>query len=436
MFPNRIQSSTLCRSLPLLVLVLAICAGCERAAVDPNLADALHQAGLARGGQVADAAHAEPAAAKAAAASGYPAPSGRVTVPLGGGNVSLWPYTGAGLDGTASDPVNLLFTGAADPVAIRNALLSLDGNRTALEFPPVPPFNARWSDAIGDVQATYVDGEGWTGSVIQLQLGDYAPLRVHLRLFRVGAALADGGSWTVGAAHFEVLIPGTADHQVLSWELAEQIVAADLARSGLLAAGSPSTTPLTINDAPSFRTIPSVIYNGLPAELAALTGGPAAPVAADVPIATDGRATVLQLAGRAPAAGPRAQRFTLTYGQVVPRPLCSQGPYDYILVQGPVTFSGAATVGADGHYAYRASYEGKLTAVPVDVTQDPPAPAGDSFEAHVGEQQRGSLTIAQGEVSAVTRRLVPRAGGSEFEHRFLRVATDGALRYDVDTQCR
>jgi len=416
----------------LLLSLLAVTAGCEKA-LDPTLREGLRGLGLERTGNGAtlDATQ----AAATAAARGYPAPANRVPLALGGSTVGLWPYTGSGLDGTASDPVNLVFVGAADPIAIRNALLALDGDRGSLGFPPVPPFNSRWSDAIGDVQATYVDGEGWTGSVIQLQLGDYAPLRVHLRLFRVAAPLADGSSWTVGAAHFEVLIPGTADHQVLSWELAEQIVAADLARSGLLAAGSPSTTALNINDAPSFRTIPAVIYNGLPPELIQLVGGPAAPVANDVPIATDGHATILNLAGRAPAAGARAQRFTLTYGQIVPRPLCSQGPYDYIAVKGPVEFSAAANVDADGQYVYRASYTGKLVAVPVDVTQNPPAESGAPFDAHVGEQQRGTLGAGGAEVSAVTRRLVQGAGGSQWEHRYLRVASDGALRSDVETQC-
>ena len=235
-------------------------------------------------------------AAANASALGYPAPAAHVTLPLGGSTVGFWPYTGAGLDGSASDPVNLIFVGQADPVAIRNALLALDGERGGL--PAGRAVQARWSDAMGDVQATYVDGEGWTGSVIQLQLGDYAPLRVHLRLFRVGAPLADGSSWTVGAAHFEVLIPGTADHQVLSWELAEQIVAADLARSGLLAAGSPSTA-----DDQRCAVIPHHPGRDLQraaAELVALIGGPAQPVANDVPIGTDGQVPVLTLAGRAP----------------------------------------------------------------------------------------------------------------------------------------
>jgi len=62
----------------------------------------------------------------------------------------------------------LLFVGEADPVAIRDALLALDGDRSAAGFPPVPPFDARWSDAIGDAQTNWSGVEGWGGSVIQL----------------------------------------------------------------------------------------------------------------------------------------------------------------------------------------------------------------------------------------------------------------------------
>jgi hypothetical protein len=146
---------------------------------------------------------------------GRPRATGRaagrhVETSFGPSTLRLWPFTGASsthADGPGEPPVRR----HADPVAIRDALLSLDGNRTAAGFPPVYPFDATWSDAIGDAQTNWVEEEGWTGSSIQLQLGVYEPLRVHLRLFRTGAPFGDGGTWTVGAAHFEVMIPGTAD---------------------------------------------------------------------------------------------------------------------------------------------------------------------------------------------------------------------------------
>ena len=112
---------------------------------------------------------------------------------------------------------------------------------------------------------------------MQLQCGGYGPIRFHLRLFDIGGT-------TLGNAHFEVLIPGTTDHQVLSWELAEQLVTFDFARSGLLGAPPGSIAP--VNPAPSFRGIPAPLYDGLPPELRVLTGGPSSDVTADVDLAT------------------------------------------------------------------------------------------------------------------------------------------------------
>src|SRR5882672_1229843 len=110
-------------------------------------------------------------------------PAGVLAVSLGSEMLKLWPYTGESMDGAPSDPVNLIFVGNADPVRIRAALLNLDGDRTTFGFPAVYPFNAKWSDAVGGVHTSYSEGEGWQASVIQLQLGSYSPVRVHLRLF-------------------------------------------------------------------------------------------------------------------------------------------------------------------------------------------------------------------------------------------------------------
>ena len=83
---------------------------------------------------------------------------------------------------------------------------------------------------------------------------------------------------------------------------------------------------------------------------------------------------------------------------------------------------GIASPGAHGQGGYRfdSKYTGRLTATPVDVTQNSPAPAGEPFEAIVGEQQRGSVA----------------AGGTEFATVQLRVGSDGAKRYDVHTRCQ
>jgi hypothetical protein len=153
------------------------------------------------------------------------APDGLVTVSVFGRPRMFWPYVGRGPSAPADDPVNLVFSGQADPVRIRAALMALDGNRTAFGFPDAFPFNSRWTDAYGDAMATYAEGEARTGGVIQLQVGDFSPVRVHLRLFQSGCGHGVA-ECTLGAAHFELLIPA---RRITSpgWELAEQMVVAD-----------------------------------------------------------------------------------------------------------------------------------------------------------------------------------------------------------------
>jgi hypothetical protein len=361
-------------------------------------------------------------------------PSQLASIEVEGRTLHAWPYTGESLNGIPSDPINLVFVGQADPVQIRAALLALDGDRTAFGFPPVAPFNARWKDADGGVQTSYTNEGGWSGSVMQLALGDYGPVRAHLRLFRTGAPFGDG-VWTLGGAHFEVLIPGTTEHQVLSWELAQQIVTVDLMRSGLLVASGPGQTG-AINQAPSFREIPDFVYNQLPAELVAVTGGPAQPVSGPVPIASDGAASVLHLAS-APAvtAGSTTESFTIEFGQVIPKPLCSDGPLDWVYVSGPVSFQKTASVDAQGRYQYMSRVSGRLTVTPVDITTSPPTPAGMPFEATVSESQEGLLAAGTASVSSRSRRLAPQSGGTEILLADLRVATPGNEQYRLKSEC-
>jgi hypothetical protein len=272
--------------------------------------------------------------------------------------------------------------------------------------------------------------------VIQLQLGEYQPVRAHLRLFRTGSHFGDGGTWTVGGAHFEVLIPGTADHQVLSWELAQQLVTVDMIRSGLLDPATPYAPSDVINDVPSFRTIPDVIYNGLPEDLKAAIGGPAGSVSAPVPIGNDGRATIFHVTGNAPLqVAPFAQSFTLNYDQVIPKPLCSDGPLDWVHVSGPVELSRTGTQDAAGRYEYSSRVAGHLTITPVDVTVNPPAPAGPSYKADVGDVQQGWLDPGAGAALAESKRVAPQKGGTEFVMSRLKVASGGPDSYRAQTQC-
>lgn len=380
-------------------------------------------------------AHSAARPAAALVSNGSTPPAGLVPVTYAGQSIAIWPYTGESLNGVPSDPINLVFVGHADPVQIRAALLALDGDRTAFGFPPVAPFNARWKDGDGGVQTAYSSEGGWTGGVIQLVLGEYGPVRTHLRLFRTDVPFGDGGSWTLGGAHFEVLIPGTTEHQVLSWELAQQIVTVDLMRSGLLVASGPASTG-AINQAPSFREIPDFIYNQLPPELVAAIQGPAQPVPGAVPLASDGQATILHLA-TAPAVAPgtETETFTIEFGQVIPKPLCSDGPLDWVHVSGPVSFEKMAGVDEAGRYRYRSRVSGRLTVTPVDITTQPPTPAGEPYEAMISEAQEGFLGEATQMVASRSRRLAPQQGGTEILLSDLRVGSPGTELHRITSEC-
>lgn len=368
--------------------------------------------------------------------NGNEPPDGLVTVAYAGGSLQFWPYTGSDFSGTPQDPVNLIFAGKADPVQIRSALLRLDGNRTAFGFPDSYPFNATWSDANGDVQTSWAEARQWVGSVVQLQLGSYGPLRVHLRLLQTDKPFDGCGRWTLGQTEFEVVIPGTADHQVLSWELAEQLVTVDLIRTGLLDPAMPPTPTDPINAAPSFREIPDFIYNGLPPELVAAIGGPPQPVSGPVGIGTDGRATIFHLVDAArPVLGLRTERLTMTYDQIMPRPLCAEGPLDWVYVQGPVVFEKTVNVDKHGRYTTRSSYSGTLTITPMDMTASPPVPSGPSFTAEVGETQHGFLAGGSSLMMVHLRRVAHVPEGDETTWSLLKVSSPGMDLYQSNTQC-
>lgn len=354
-------------------------------------------------------------------------PAGLVTFAAGGRVVECWPYTGTALDGEPSDPVSLVLVGEADPVSIREALLALDGDRTAFGFPPVYPFDQPWNDCIGgSAQATWAADTGWTGGIIQLAVGGFEPLRFHLRLFPVDDGL------TLAAAHFEVLVTGTTDHQVLSWELAEQLVVADLMRAGILAAPPAATDIITA--APSFRVIPAMIYNMLPPELITLTGGPLAPVTEDVPLGNDGRATVVTLAGLpAPRPCSVALTHTAVFDQFVPRPYCSTGPADWLQVTGDVVFEAAVTVDSDGRYDVQTGYRGRLTVVPVNPATGEILAA--SFPARVCGSQRGRTGTWHDFLRADDRMFTHEAGGPQINTTRLVVRDPGRDRYRGFVRC-
>ncbi len=436
------------RGIKLLTIVLALLgllvAGCEKS-IDPGTKTTV---------ETPDDEMANLLSAPLPDARGL-APSPLVTAQIGQDAVQFWPYTGTNFTGEPQDPINLIFFGQADPRDIRAALLSLSGDRTALGFPAEAPFNSTWDDAIGDMQTAYgatngasleqftalsatpaggnrpdrfCASRGWSGSAIQLACGPYEGMRFHLRLFKVG-------SWTLGNAHLDVLIPGTTDHQVVSWEVAEQFVIADFMRSGLLDPTMPMIPTDQINASP-FRTIPAIIYNGMLVELRGLIGGPLGNVTEDVPIGTDGHAMILNLANKVPrVVEVRTQDFVINFNQAIPKPFCSSGPADYLYVTGPVHLVQTARLSRSGNYEVTFSASGELSATPIDPTTG--QPTGEVLKASVRERHDGMLNSRSFSASSSKYQKLGKPGqaGSGRNFTCLMVNSSGINGYTNSVWC-
>jgi hypothetical protein len=220
----------------------------------------------------------------------------------------------------------------------------------------------------------------------------------------------------------------------LSWELAEQIVLVDLMRSGVLAGGDPYQSTGPINAAPAFRDIPAMIYNELPDELKDLIGGPTDPVGDPVPLVTDGEGTLFHITGALPVtAGQTDNSLTVYYDQVVPKPFCAAGEFDWLYVTGPVEFTASTTVDETGHYAYQSSYQGVLEVIPFDIMQG--VPLGPPFSARVSGFQEGWFNATDERIQARDRRLIQPGNGVEMLTTRLKVGTNGRKTYRALLHC-
>lgn len=348
------------------------------------------------------ASPADPDAFQVAAAemAGVVVPSPLVSVAANGDELEFWPYTGTDLNGTASDPINLIFPNT-DIRSVRTALMMVDGDRSS--FGPLAAFDCVWKDAMGANQTGYASAVGWQGSAAQLECGDYGPVRFHVRLFQLG-------DWTVGGAHFEVQIPGTNEHEVLSWELPEALVAADIVRAGVLGGAPSASDPIT--PVPTYRAINPLVYNGLPAALKAIAGGPSGSTPTPVPLANDGRATILPFAG--PVEGGRMvtrREFVLEFDQTIPKPFCMEGPTDYLQVQGPIRFTQQIVESGNGNLHSNFQARGRLSLTPIDVGT---GEVGEPMEAKVQEHHRSVVTDRVTLVSSLQLQMIlpaNKAGG-------------------------
>ena len=360
------------------------------------------------------------------------APTNLAMVSFGGSSSRIWPYTDTNFEASPQDPINLVFVGRADTRNIRSALLSLDNNRSGfIQAGPSGMLLAglaqgcTWQDAVGGNQTNYSAEGGWSGSVIQLECGSFNGFRFHVRLF-------PAGQWAVANAHAEVLIPGTNHHEVLTWEAAEKFVMMELARSGLLAA-APSETGI-INEAGSFGTIRTLVYNGFPDNhpLRMLSQGPlTGSVGAPVPVATDGKATVLALRD-APPAGGTTNSFVISFGQVIPKPFCAQ-PGELVRVDGPVRVNQVVSVSSSGVLESRTLSEGTLTVRSFNPAMGQMGPAvraevEEEYEAEVRDKKHRTWSKGR-------QRLMPdRAPPQQFSMQ-LKVGSNGQTVFHADEVC-
>jgi hypothetical protein len=367
------------------------------------------------------------------AASTAPPPAHLASVEIGGGTHAVWPYTGTNLFGIPQDPINLVFTGNSDPRNVRNALLSLSGDRTGAPFNASPEGmllagiaqGCSWTDAFGDNQTSYSGDDGWAGSVIQLECGGYNNFRFHLRLFPAGTV-------TLGNVHAEVIIPGTQQHEVLTWEAAEKFVVMELLRGGLLTA-PPAETGI-INETEFYKSIMVPVYNGIPDghPLRMLSGGPlSGPVSSPVPVRTDGKATVLTLA-TAPAAPSTEQNFTIHFGQSIPKPFCAPSG-EWVRVDGPVQVSHHVHVSGDGKLTSKGVAKGTLTVRSVDLATGALGPAtfAKVEQEYENEIERGKHRVT----TRADQRLDLGAGRTDAFSLRLRVGSGGEAVFTANQSC-
>ena len=356
----------------------------------------------------------------AGAGTSAPRPPGTVDVSVAGQQIELWPYTANDFSGTPSDPVNLVFPDT-DPRQLRQALMGLDGARPV--FAALPFGGCLWRDAMGSEQAAWAEAEGWVGGAVQLAcvragapLGD--PFRVHVRFFRQGTA-------TLGAAHLEFLIPGTAEHEVISWELPRSFVTYDMSRTGLLTA---APTAVALFAPGTFRVVRRPIFDGLVAGgagglLAAL--GLNAPPSGDVPIPVTGQAAILASHIVFEPEQTKVQdAIEVAYGVNVPKPFCATGPADFVRLQGPVRFAMTIHTGADGAFSRTYTISGILTVTPL--------PTGTAVNGLVFEEHVALLTDRSAELKQIVSQTLL---GRPIQALFTSLSVGRKDRYTASTTC-
>lgn len=354
-----------------------------------------------------------------------PAAGDLVTV----GGFTFWPFTAhtPSADDPA-DPVQFVLTGEVDPRLLRARLLFLDGDRSAFGMPAsaFPLFGCTWEDGHGQVQGAWAEESGWSGSAIQLVCGTYQ-MRFHIRLFRFE-------EHTLVAAHMDLQMGSSPDHQVISWELAEAFLLADLMRLG----ASPSPVP-GMYVSPTWRSIDPLIWGAIPTDLKGFLQAFAG-VASDGTLGSDGTGWLVNISAGALAPPGQAevarQRFTIQFDEIIPRPFCEEQGPEYIHVRGPVVLDQHVVFTPGGTFTSHLALRAHLEATPVDPMTG--EPIGETYKGTLNERSRTLITDSQSLVSAFSRRMEIRSGKESrgiLELRF-RIGPGGEAHVAGELICR
>jgi hypothetical protein len=227
-------------------------------------------------------------------------------------------------------------------------------------------------------------------------LGD--PFRLHVRLFR-------SGKHTLGAAHFEVLIDKTPEHEVLSWDYARSFVTYDMTTGALL------SPPATVDLVPGgyFREVRRAVYDAIansggagllgllglvaPADAAAPVPIPLGSVPLGAPTTLADAAVLATAIDFEPARTHVVTTTEVEFDRLVPKPFCAGVPAGHIgaYLLGPLHFTMSVSTGPSGRYERTYAVGGTL-----DVTA---APAGDSASASIFEVHQAALDDRQAQVT-------------------------------------
>ena len=120
------------------------------------------------------------------------------------------------------------------------------------------------------------------------------------------------------------------------------------------------------------------------------------------------------------------------YGQYIPRPFCSTGPYDWLHITGGVDFYTTVTVDNRGRFSYEGGYSGTIFATPIDISTG--QPVGEDFYADVTGAQRGRMTARAARVMGKDRKL-SHEQRNQLNKIVLRVGENGLSKYKQRNRC-